>query len=604
MRQWKDGEKIEHGAGDTLAEEGEVTASSSSSGNDLSAAEAAEPEGKIIAGKYRLTSLIGSGSGSDVFLARQILLDRDVAIKVMRVDLAGDGRRVRRFQQEAELLGALDHPAIVKTHDYGLLNDGRPYIVMEHVQGRPLSQLLSEGRTIEPELACRLTMSLADALAQAHSKGIVHRDLKPANIIVTQDGDGYTACHLVDFGIARIMENEGGSDLTRTGEIPGTPAYMSPEQVSGRRLDARSDIYSLGCVLYEMICGERLVKAEGLFECMNWHRYGQLPAMSGKSLLANGLARVLTRMLAKDPLDRYQNAAGLSADLTRILKNESPAFWLSRNSTALLAGLLGLLLLLFLCGQFHLFDSLNPQARVNDHSATAKEEQSPQKDFVRELSQRLELIRKAIAVCRQHDNNTTADALENKLHYFEALRDGQAALPEHEESLLMAVCLGCETPENEPLKTDRVINLNIDYTAGPIVLELDARSPVIWRLKTAPGVRLERIRLSGSEGRCDIENVPGGVAVDNQSERFLKSFSYLIRSDRESEQSWQARMDSYCRRELGKDLTAIVASQKLISQVEIGSKNPVWLAQMILSQSNYTLTQARQALFRYTGRTS
>ena len=178
----------------------------------------------------------------EVYRARDTRLDRDVAIKVLPDDLATDPDRVRRFQQEARAIGALNHPHICQIHDVG-----PGYLVLEYIDGAPLRGPLA------PTEAVRLILQVADALDAAHQKGILHRDLKPANILVTTDG----RVKVLDFGLATVMTSEPHVTRTSAGIVAGTPAYMSPEQAEGKPLDARSDIFSFGAVLYEMLTGTR-----------------------------------------------------------------------------------------------------------------------------------------------------------------------------------------------------------------------------------------------------------------------------------------------------------------------------------------------------------
>src|SRR3954447_17341448 len=193
-------------------------------------------------GSYEIVSLLGRGGMGEGYRARDVRLDRDVAIKVLPEDFANDSNRIGRFHQEARAIGALNHPHICQIHDVG-----PGYLVLEYIDGAPL------GGPLAPTEAVRLILQVADALDTAHQKGILHRDLKPANILVTTDG----RVKVLDFGLAKVMTSE--QDVTRTSEgtVGGTPAYMSPEQAEGKPLDARSDVFSLGAVLYEVLSGAR-----------------------------------------------------------------------------------------------------------------------------------------------------------------------------------------------------------------------------------------------------------------------------------------------------------------------------------------------------------
>ena len=199
-------------------------------------------------GSYEVRSLLGTGGMGEVYRARDSRLGRDVALKLLPPEMATDPNRLKRFQREARAVAALNHPHIVTIHSVEEA-EGRHFLTMELVEGVALSQLIpSEGLPLDKLL--ELAIPLADALAAAHEKGIVHRDLKPANIMVAEDG----SVKLLDFGLAKLAGN-GSNDLTRTlaGTVMGTAAYMAPEQAEGRPLDARSDIFSFGAVVYELI---------------------------------------------------------------------------------------------------------------------------------------------------------------------------------------------------------------------------------------------------------------------------------------------------------------------------------------------------------------
>lgn len=212
--------------------------------------------GKTIAGHYEIVSFLGEGGMSTVYKAKHILLDSIRAIKILHLPRAGDGKILQRFQQEAKASFFLSHPNIVRVYDFGIEPSmQQPYLVMDCLEGKPLSNVL-ENEPISSERAINIISQVCNALEHAHTKGIVHRDIKPANIILSKDASGGEIAQLVDFGIAKLINPEEGNDLTQTGEVFGTPLYMSPEQCLGRNVDKRSDIYSLGCVMYECLAGK------------------------------------------------------------------------------------------------------------------------------------------------------------------------------------------------------------------------------------------------------------------------------------------------------------------------------------------------------------
>lgn len=279
--------------------------------------------GVTFAGLYELKELLGRGGMGEVWLGRDSsLLRRDVAVKVLP-PLMGSGA-VRRFQREASTLAMLQHPGITVVHDAGE-HDGCLFIVMELLRGHDLARLLADHRVPLPlERALNVARQTAVALAAAHGSGVVHRDLKPANLFV-QPGDQVKIC---DFGIARTAHDS--VVLTTAGRVVGTPLYMSPEQWHGAEIDARTDLYSLGCVLYELLAGRPPFRTQGsVFALMHQHLEGlPTPLRERRPDLPEHLANLVLRMLAKDPAER-PDALAVAAELAEAgelaLAEEPPA---------------------------------------------------------------------------------------------------------------------------------------------------------------------------------------------------------------------------------------------------------------------------------------
>ncbi|HYT80667.1 MAG TPA: protein kinase, partial [Actinomycetota bacterium] len=202
---------------------------------------------KVLGGRYEIDSMLGRGGMAEVYLGTDRVLGRQIAVKVLGSQFSKDNSFVTRFRREAQSAAALNHPNVVSVFDTGS-DDGTHFIVMEYIKGKTLSQVIREDGPLMPERAVEITLAVAEALAFAHRHGIIHRDVKPGNIMLTPSGD----VKVMDFGIARATSSDS---LTQTATVLGTATYFSPEQAQGEAVDARSDVYSLGCVLYEMLAG-------------------------------------------------------------------------------------------------------------------------------------------------------------------------------------------------------------------------------------------------------------------------------------------------------------------------------------------------------------
>jgi serine/threonine protein kinase len=314
----------------------------------------------VLAGRYRLLDLIGRGGMGVVYRARHDGLHKSVAIKVLRDELISDRQAAARFHQEAVAAANIGHPGIVNVTDFGLTDDGRAFLVMELLEGRDLSALLAERGALEPGHAIALTRKVLAPLAAAHARGIVHRDLKTQNVFVYEDEEQGEQVKLLDFGISKIIGDAIDSEtgLTTQGAILGTPKYLAPEQAQGEKVDARSDIYALGIVLYEMLTGSVPFSGESPLIVLYAHvqKKPEPPRRRRPDLpISKGLEAVVLRALAKDPAERYQSAAELDAALAEVDPNtqrlppvasageERPKGW------RLVVGALGLALVVGIC---------------------------------------------------------------------------------------------------------------------------------------------------------------------------------------------------------------------------------------------------------------
>jgi serine/threonine-protein kinase len=273
--------------------------------------------------RYELGEILGFGGMSEVHLARDVRLHRDVAVKVLRQDLARDPSFYLRFRREAQNAAALNHPTIVAVYDTGEAetpNGPLPYIVMEYVEGVTLRDIVHSDGPMESQRAIEVIADACQALNFSHQHGIIHRDVKPANIMISKSG----AVKVMDFGIARAIA-DAGNPVTQTAAVIGTAQYLSPEQARGVKVDARSDVYSLGCVLYEILTGEPPFVGDSPVAVAYQHvREDPVPPSARHADISPDLDAVVLKALAKNPDNRYQTAAEMRADLVKVHSGERP----------------------------------------------------------------------------------------------------------------------------------------------------------------------------------------------------------------------------------------------------------------------------------------
>jgi tRNA A-37 threonylcarbamoyl transferase component Bud32 len=271
--------------------------------------------GTVLSGRYRLESKLGSGGMSTVYLARDATLERWVAVKVMHREMSDQPDQIERFRREARAVAQLSHPNVVAVIDAGE-DGGHPYIVFEYVDGETLKQRIERVGPLPVDEATAYAIEIGRGLSAAHARRLVHRDVKPQNVLIDSEG----RAKVTDFGIARSLEADG---LTQTGRVLGTTDYVSPEQAMGRGVDARTDIYSLGVVLYETLTGEVPFTAETVVGVAMKHVNEPIPDVQSKRPeVSSALAAVVERATAKDPKQRYPDMASCLAELEGALEVE------------------------------------------------------------------------------------------------------------------------------------------------------------------------------------------------------------------------------------------------------------------------------------------
>src|SRR3954451_1867070 len=272
--------------------------------------------GTVLSGRYRLEAKLGSGGMSTVYLAKDDTLDRPVAVKVMHREMSEQPDQIERFRQEARAVAKISHPNVVSVIDAGE-DHGYPYIVFEYVEGETLKQRINRIGALDAQEALAYAIEVARGLTVAHARHMVHRDIKPQNVLIDAEG----RAKLTDFGISRQLEQDG---MTATGRVLGTTDYVAPEQAMGRAVDPRSDIYSLGVVLYEMLVGQVPFHADSQVGVAMKHVNEDLPDVQRRRPeVSAAVALVVERAAAKDPAERYQDVGELIDELETALEVEA-----------------------------------------------------------------------------------------------------------------------------------------------------------------------------------------------------------------------------------------------------------------------------------------
>jgi DNA-binding NarL/FixJ family response regulator/tRNA A-37 threonylcarbamoyl transferase component Bud32 len=279
--------------------------------------------GQCLSGKYMIEEIVGTGGMSVVYRARHTVIGKLVAIKMMHTNLLADTTALERMRNEARAISAISHPNIVAINDFDVTDDHQPYLVMDYVVGQTLQKVLDDYKKVQLKLCLQVSLDMCDALTALHAHNIVHRDLKPGNIILV-DVKGVLVAMLLDFGIAKLVSTDKSAHrLTLTGEIFGSPQFMSPEHCLGDAVDNRSDLYSMGCIIYEMLCGESAFGDDVPYNVM-WRQINEdpsrLPFLQEENLAPDRLVSVVFKLLNKQPNRRFQSAQELKDELVAILQ--------------------------------------------------------------------------------------------------------------------------------------------------------------------------------------------------------------------------------------------------------------------------------------------
>jgi tRNA A-37 threonylcarbamoyl transferase component Bud32 len=277
--------------------------------------------GQIFADKYEVTWQLGDGGMASVYLAKHMYINQEVAIKVLHAALSGNLVDIKRFQQEGKALGSLNHPNIVAVRDFGFTTGGEAFLAMEYVKGTSLSDIIEKRKLLNVQETAQIVLQVCEALIHAHEAGIVHRDLKPSNIMCSpREGGGYEV-KVVDFGLAKITGRDelDAIKLTQTGDCQGSPPYMSPEQCTAKPVDFRTDIYALGCILYECLAGKAPFIATSIYETLTMHVNNPPPNFPDWLVVPPTYRDMVMQALQKNPNKRQQSVDELRQVLLKLV---------------------------------------------------------------------------------------------------------------------------------------------------------------------------------------------------------------------------------------------------------------------------------------------
>lgn len=487
--------------------------------------------GEVLDNRYQIVQVLGQGGMGTVFKATNLSLNKPVAVKALHMFL--DNFAAARFQQEIKAMSMLSHPHLISVLDAGTTNSGTPYFVMEFLNGPALGDILKQQRVLPDSRAVRMFIQMADALAYAHEQGIIHRDLKPNNVVVLSHR-GKDFVKLVDLGIAKLMTpGAAGQGLTMTGEVFGSPIYMSPEQCSGRAVDARSDIYSLGCLMFETVCGAPPFMGGSALETFNLHLTEDVPLVSSvpgvqMTALLRHLEPVMARCMQKQPESRFQSMEELSKALEQIDRGVAYSAYDEGAATTLIA----------------------PQADAAASRSSTRDSVKPERPA---LNKNLLVGAGAFAVvfCLLLAGSQmllhrsppppvpVPTFIQNSQPYVDTASI-QKSIEAATEKQLSQHCT-VSYPENSGKTNVQVVavyagkgqeadnfNLpgNVEVEVGPsdkpITLVLSSYMPTNWKImRSGPAVKIDRVLVSSYKSPITVAGVPEGVPVEKSWYQFL-----------------------------------------------------------------------------------
>lgn len=428
--------------------------------------------GKVVAGRYEVVGFIGHGAMGAVYKAKHNAMGRLFAIKTLNANLLTDERSIRRFEQEAQAMSVLMHPNLIAIADYGRMDDDTPFFVMEYLEGISLASFMKKTGPLPLDVATPIFAQIADALAHAHSKSLVHRDLKPSNVMLI--GENQDFVKVVDLGIAKILSDDEEPDqrLTGTGELFGSPLYMSPEQCMGTAMDARSDIYSFGCLMYEALIGRPALKGDNFVQTVYKHmNEAPKPIRELRPDLSEDIAAVVEACLRKQPADRIGSMIELRDKLRNMQSGarvETPTSTPAKPLNFKLIGAAAGLVAVLICASFLLGRSETPKPPDSQPSNIT-----------------------TIANITEPQNVTTVT--------YDSPRDERLNPRAPEEVDVIAIYAAAapldlnNVDEQEPIE----VEVSVMPKEQPITLVLLSYMPIHWKVKPQFGARIDRVVASG-----------------------------------------------------------------------------------------------------------